>query len=291
MQARLTMKPEQEVIAAIQALDLESVKLRMMDEELGEGWTREYAERIETAYKTYLTMVVKHQDDAEDILLSKDVDEFWHTHILQTAKYMQDCGNMFGTYLHHNPHVGERTPADLAKREAMAEKTRSLYVSEFGFEHAGAQWAGQAIDAEQAAYSAATIREPASAYSAARIGPSRAAYSAVAIDGERAAYSAANIRAQQAAYSAANIKPQAAAYSTASIEPQRAAYSAANIRAQQAAYSAANIRPQAAAYSAASIEPQRAAYSAAAIRTQAAAYSAASIGADRAAYSAARIGV
>ena len=36
MQARLTNRPEQEVIAAIQALDLESVKSRVMDPDLGE---------------------------------------------------------------------------------------------------------------------------------------------------------------------------------------------------------------------------------------------------------------
>ena len=43
MQARLTTKPAQQVISAIQGLDLEPVKLRVMDPELGEGWTREYA--------------------------------------------------------------------------------------------------------------------------------------------------------------------------------------------------------------------------------------------------------
>ena len=106
MQARLTTKPEQDVIAAIQALDLESVKSRAMDAELGEGWTREYADSIEIAYKNYLTMLVKYQDHAEDILLSEDVDEFWHTHILQTMKYADDCQRVFGNFLHHEPHVG-----------------------------------------------------------------------------------------------------------------------------------------------------------------------------------------
>ena len=37
MQAKLTNKPTQEVVAAIQALELESVKIRLMDPELGEG--------------------------------------------------------------------------------------------------------------------------------------------------------------------------------------------------------------------------------------------------------------
>src|SRR3712207_960540 len=94
---KLTERPLVQIVAAIQSLDLESVKLRLMDPELGEGWTREYADSVEAAYKTYLTMVAKYQDDAEDIMLAKDVDEFWHTHILQTMKYTADCEKVFGT--------------------------------------------------------------------------------------------------------------------------------------------------------------------------------------------------
>jgi hypothetical protein len=76
-------------------------------------------------------MVVKYQEDAEDIMLSRDVDEFWHTHILQTMKYADDCETMFGTFVHHAPHVGELTDADHRKRAALAEKTRALYEREF----------------------------------------------------------------------------------------------------------------------------------------------------------------
>ncbi len=152
MQAQLTTKPLQQVIAAIQALDLESVKTRVTDPELGEGWTPAYADSIETAYKNYLTMLVKYQDDAEDILLSKDVDEFWHTHILQTIKYTEDCEMVFGRYLHHAPHIGEVTSADMKKRTTLAEKTRRLYEREFGNEQDyNTAWAGISVKAENAA--------------------------------------------------------------------------------------------------------------------------------------------
>ena len=253
MQTRLTTKPEQQVIAAIQALDLESVKLRVTDAELGEGWTREYADSIEAAYKNYLTMLVKYPDDAEDIALSEDVDEFWHTHILQTRKYAEDCQKAFGNFLHHEPHVGERTAADLEKRAAMAERTRSLYAREFG-EAQDAAWSGHAIKAEHSAYSAASIR------------PQIAAYSAASIRAGNGAYSAAGMRAGRAAYSAASIRPQIAAYSAASIRAGNAAYSAAGMRPGRVAYSAASIRPQNAAYSAASIRVENAAYSSATIK-------------------------
>ena len=174
MKTKLTNRPVEQVMAAIHALDLESVKIRMMDPELGEGWTREYAEGIEQGYRNYLTMLAKYQDHAEDILLSKDVDEFWHTHILQTIKYSEDCESVFGTYLHHNPHVGERKPEDLQKRAALAEETRRLYRQEFGNADSiawvggmakGAAWSSAAIRAENAAWSSAAIKSSTSARS------------------------------------------------------------------------------------------------------------------------------
>jgi hypothetical protein len=262
MHARLTAKPAAQVFSAIQALDLESVKSRVMDAELGEGWTQEYADSVEAAYKTYLTMLAKYPDDSAAIMLSTDVDEFWHTHILQTAKYMQDCEQVFGFYLHHNPHVGERTAADLAQREAFAARTQELYLREFGSaQRADAAWAGKVakstMSAANAAYSAAPV--------IAGIRADNAAFSsAPGVDGiraERAAYSAApiisGIRAENAAYSAApvvsGIRAENAAYSAApvisGIRAENAAYSAApvisGIRAANAAYSAAPLIKQA----------------------------------------------
>src|SRR6266699_3109712 len=124
MKTKLTNRPVEKVIAAIRALDLEPIRLRVMDPELGEGWTREYAETIELAYRKYLTVLVKHPEDVGDIVVSKDVDEFWHTHILHTMKYTEDCERVFGAYLHHNPEAGERTQTVLDKKAVLAEKTR-----------------------------------------------------------------------------------------------------------------------------------------------------------------------
>ena len=267
MLARLTTKPEQEVIAAIRALDLESVKLRVMDAELGEGWTREYADSIEAAYKNYLTMLVKYPDDAEDIMLSEDVDEFWHTHILQTTKYARDCQDVFGNFLHHEPHVGEVTAEDHRKRAALAEKTRRLYEREFGsVQGAEVAWSGEAIRVERAAYSGASIDAKDAAYSGASIKTQNAAYSGALISAASAAYSGATIRATKAAYSGASIMAKNAAYSGASINSGNAAYSGAAIRPQNAAYSGASIRVVNAAYSGAVIRAEMAAYSGATIK-------------------------
>src|SRR5690242_7194094 len=127
MDAQLTTRPVEQVVAAIQALDLEPVKGRLMDPVRGEGWTREYADSIEVSYKNFLTMLVKYPEDAEDIALSEDTDEFCHTHTLQTIKYAEDCQEVFGNLLHHSPHLEEITSAYQEKKAASAEKTRQLY--------------------------------------------------------------------------------------------------------------------------------------------------------------------
>ena len=177
MKTKLTNRPVEQVIAAIHALDLEPMKLRMMDPELGEGWTREYAESIERAYRNYLTVLVKHPEDTEDIVVSKDVDEFWHAHILHTMKYTDDCERVFGTYLHHNPDVGGRAPAEIKKKAALVEKTRRLYQQESAM-------CGAAIRAENAAMCGAAI------------GTENAAMCGAAIRAENAAMCGAAIRAE-----------------------------------------------------------------------------------------------
>lgn len=269
MKTKLTDRPVEQVIAAITALDLESVKVRAMDPALGEGWTREYAEGIERGYKTYLTMLAKYPDHAEDILLSKDVDEFWHTHILQTIKYTEDCEAVFGKYLHHAPHVGEVTSADREKRIALAEKTRHLYEQEFGNElDYTAAWTGIPVRAENTAKFGAAVRAENAAMSAAAIRAGNAAMSAASIRVGNAAMSAAAIRAENSAMSAAAIRSENAAMSAAAIRAENAAMSAAAIRVEKAAMSAAAIRAENAAMSAAAIRAENAAISAVAIQVQ-----------------------
>ena len=117
-------------VAAIQALDLDPIKLKLMDPEEGQGWSREYTDRMEVAYKRYLTLLAKFPD--ETIAPTKDVDKFWHGHILDTMKYAEDCENMFGYFLHHFPYSGQRGADDAANHHAAGERFHVLYGREFG---------------------------------------------------------------------------------------------------------------------------------------------------------------
>src|SRR2546428_152415 len=104
MKTKLTNRPVEQVIAAIEALDLDPIKLKLMDPEEGQGWSREYADRMELAYKRFLILLTTHPE--ETLAPSKDVDKFWHGHILDTLKYADDCDTVFGRFLHHFPYFG-----------------------------------------------------------------------------------------------------------------------------------------------------------------------------------------
>jgi len=269
MQTKLTNRPVEQSVAAIRALDLDPIRLRVTDAELGEGWSPAYADNIELAYRNYLTMLVKHPEDAEDIVVSKDVDEFWHAHILHTMKYTEDCEKVFGTYLHHNPHIGERTQADVQKKAALAEKTRRLYQQEFG----GAQireaaqpgkgsaraFCAAALKGRDAAFCAASVRVEDAAFCAAAIKTENAAFCAAAVKAQDAAFCAASVRAEDAAFCAAAIKTENAAFCAAALKTQDAAFCASTVKAKNAAFCAAAIKSREAAFCAASVKGERSA--------------------------------
>jgi hypothetical protein len=166
---------------AIDALDLEPIKVKLMHKESGEGWSLERANAIEFEYRRFLFLMKMFP--AEQAAPLVDVDTFWHYHILDTMKYAADCGAVFGQFLHHFPYIGLRGEDDLAAHESMGLRMKELYEATFGEDYLR-HTAGL-----QAAYSASP---GATAYSAS---PAQAAM--------KTAYSASPVKF---AYSASPVK-------------------------------------------------------------------------------------
>jgi hypothetical protein len=230
MQARITERTVEQALAAVWGLDLEPIRLRVMDPKRGRGWTSDHADSVEREYRSYLTMLVKHPEAIESIVVSEDVDEFWHTHILHTMKYTDDCQRVFGTYLHHNPQVVARNSADI-------ERTWVLYQQEFAAMCSAAirpAMCSAAVQAQDAAMCSAAIRP---AMCSAAVQAQDAAMCSAAI---RPAMCSAAVQAQDAAMCSAAIRP---AMCSAAIRAQDAAMCSAAIRAQDAAMCSAAIRP------------------------------------------------
>ncbi len=260
MQAKLMNRSVEQAIAAIEALDLEPIKLRVMDAESGEGWTSEYADRIELGYRNYLRMLVKHPEDVEDIVVSKEVDEFWHAHILHTREYTEDCARVFGAYLHHTPHIGARTSADVAAKARQVEKTRRLYEQESAILSGAGVKAADPSDLRPAGFCGASIRAELAAFCGAAIGEKDVAFCGAAIEPEQAAFCGAGVRANEAAFCGASVRAENAAFCGAAIEAKQAAFCGAGVRASGAVFCGASLRPEDAAFCGAALKVAQAAF-------------------------------
>lgn len=115
---------------AIEALDLEPIKVKLMHPTSGEGWSLARANAVEFEYRRFLQLMRRYPN--EQTALLADVDTFWHYHILDTVKYAADCDAVFGYFLHHFPYLGMRGAADAATLERLGQRMGQLYEAMFG---------------------------------------------------------------------------------------------------------------------------------------------------------------
>ena len=77
-------------------------------------------------YKNFLLLVKKHYP--EFLVPTREIDEFWHNHILYTKNYFRDSLAIFGHYLHHDPASPHDDPQHLVQGYL---KTKQYYLAEF----------------------------------------------------------------------------------------------------------------------------------------------------------------
>lgn len=111
----------------LMALDLEPIKYKLVKEG---GWTLAKADTVEPHYKAYLFLLASQPGTLW--VPSLQVDEMWHMHILDTQKYMADCAQLFGRYLHHFPYLGMKDAEDKAHLEALYRTTKATALAKFG---------------------------------------------------------------------------------------------------------------------------------------------------------------
>jgi hypothetical protein len=114
----------------IQKLDLRAIIHKLTHVEEKYGWPVPVAEAVEKAYKRYLYLAGTYGGTVS-IVPTKIIDEFWHMHILDTRKYAEDCGNLFGRLLHHYPYLGIRYEGDRENLNNAFVNTQSLWKEIF----------------------------------------------------------------------------------------------------------------------------------------------------------------
>ncbi|QYF94160.1 hypothetical protein KY495_02700 [Massilia sp. PAMC28688] len=135
------------IFDAINALNLEPIKTKLMHAASGEGWSRAKADAIAIEYCRFLFLM--HSYPHEQVAPTVDVDTFWHYHILDTMKYAADCEQTFGYFLHHYPYVGLDTDEQDGADARGGNRMKELYEHTFGEPYIRAEAYG--TDAAQAA--------------------------------------------------------------------------------------------------------------------------------------------
>ncbi len=87
-------------IKAVREMDLSIIHKHIIKKD---GLDPARAERAIKLYRVFLEMCVEHPD--RRVAPAVDVDKCWHRHILMTEQYFNDCRNVFGAYLHHDPEA------------------------------------------------------------------------------------------------------------------------------------------------------------------------------------------
>lgn len=101
---------DSEIADAVDSLDFSFIRRRLMNP-LGKAWPAQRVDAAERGYRQFLYLVAT-QPPSPAISPEADVDEFWHLHILDHARYEADCQRIFGGYLDHIPTEPQRMEAD-----------------------------------------------------------------------------------------------------------------------------------------------------------------------------------
>ena len=56
----------------------------------------------------------------------------WHNHILDTAKYREDCDTLFGKFMDHWPYFGMKDEAEREELNNAFSDTQALMAAHFG---------------------------------------------------------------------------------------------------------------------------------------------------------------
>jgi len=123
-------KSMNESIREIKNVDLDMIKFKLSDQRDQTKWSKKFANEMEKEYRRFLILRLKYPE--HPIAPCVGVDTFWHQHILDTQKYMEDCERIFGFYLHHYPYSGLLGDEDEKLATESFNFTHVLYEREFG---------------------------------------------------------------------------------------------------------------------------------------------------------------
>lgn len=122
---------------SIANLDLAYLGRKLLDDDMFEAqrrngellWDEERITRALHEYKRFLALM--YWNPVAALVPSEDIDEVWHSHVLNTARYQTDCETIFGCFQHHSPTFGASEEVQDAQMQDR-EQTLQLFEEAFG---------------------------------------------------------------------------------------------------------------------------------------------------------------
>lgn len=97
-----------------------------------DGWMDQHAQAVAQLYRNFLYLTRKYRLMYR-LPPTKEIDYFWHQHILDTQQYRQDSQAIFGEYLDHYPYFGMDDVSNLDDLNQAFERLCELHEEEFGY--------------------------------------------------------------------------------------------------------------------------------------------------------------
>ncbi|MEL6161824.1 MAG: glycine-rich domain-containing protein-like [Cyanobacteria bacterium J06623_5] len=129
-EAPVRTQADRDFLAKLTSIDFGPIAFKLMNPEEGEGWTLERSTKAVEQYRKFLFLVYRYP--GERIVPSREVDQVWHTHILDTVKYREDCDLLFEKFMDHWPYFGLKDEAERQELNDAFSHTQQLFETHFG---------------------------------------------------------------------------------------------------------------------------------------------------------------
>ncbi|OSC40327.1 glycine-rich domain-containing protein [Mycobacterium decipiens] len=116
-------------VERVAQIDLSKINRKLQYDE-PERWSDVRIREAEEAYRRFLVLNLLYPQ--ERLAVNRDLDDYWHAHILDTQKYAADCERVFGSLLHHYPYFGLPGEEDEGQNVPAFGVTQRIWQETFG---------------------------------------------------------------------------------------------------------------------------------------------------------------
>jgi hypothetical protein len=124
-----SLTTQQEFINRLNQIDFGCIAYKLLHPEDGVVWSLEQITQAIEQYRLFL--ILNYLYPEKIIVPSKAIDRVWHQHILDSAKYREDCQTLFGHFLDHWPYFGMKDENDRQALEDAFNQTQTLWEKHF----------------------------------------------------------------------------------------------------------------------------------------------------------------